>query len=117
MISLDNKRQSLPSECNLTPVSGKYAFELFVCGMTKKSLRTIKAVKTVLDNHLPNSYTLQIYDIFKNPVQTNQEQIMTTPTLIKKTPLPKLRIAGDITGEERILCGLNINNKIYLHRG
>jgi hypothetical protein len=42
---------------------------------------------------------------------------MTTPTLIKKTPLPKLRIAGDITGEERILCGLNINNKIHLHRG
>jgi circadian clock protein KaiB len=83
-------------------------FELFVCGMTKKSLKTINAVKTVLDQELPSNYTLTVIDVFKNSQLTKQTQIMTTPTLIKKYPLPIRHIAGDITVKNRILCGLNI---------
>jgi circadian clock protein KaiB len=85
-----------------------YVFELFVCGMTKKSLKTINAVKTVLDQELPRNYTLTVIDIFKNPQFTKQTQIMITPTLIKKYPLPIRHIAGDITVKNRIFCGLNI---------
>jgi circadian clock protein KaiB len=90
------------------PVSGEYVFELFVCGMTKKSLRTIKAVKTVLNQQFPHDYKLEIFDVFKNPQHTKQTQIMTTPTLIKKYPLPIRKISGDITSKDRILCSLKL---------
>jgi len=80
-----------------------YVFELFVCGMTKKSLKTITAVKSVLEHELPGDYTLAVIDIFKNPLYTKETQIITTPALIRKTPLPKRHIAGTITGKDRIL--------------
>jgi circadian clock protein KaiB len=81
--------------------------------MTSKSLKTIQAVKTVLNQQFP-SHNLQVFDIFKNPKVTNEAQIMTTPTLIKKLPLPPRRISGDLTSQDRILCGLNIAPKTTL---
>lgn len=83
MISLIQNRaaQNIEEAASLNCV-----FELYVCGMTKKALKTITAVKAVLDQELHGSYTLRVVDVFKNPQAARQAQVMTTPLLIKKAP-------------------------------
>jgi circadian clock protein KaiB len=102
---------SISSSSLKKQANGAYVFELFVCGMTKKSAKTIQAVKTVLEQQMPSGYQLEIFDIHKNPAAAQNRQIMTLPTLIKTFPLPARRICGDITSQNRVLCGLNITSE------
>jgi circadian clock protein KaiB len=114
LISLSPPASNTSSSSNINIQklsSDNYAFELYVCGMTRKSVRTIQKVKTTLNQELLGDYKLEIIDIFRNPLQTKNRQIMTTPTLIKKSPVPTRQIAGDITSKNRIICGLNITPK------
>ncbi len=76
--------------------------------MTPRSIKTITNVKFVLDNQLPAKFQLEIVDVFKNPQRARKAQIMATPTLIKKSPLPNRTIVGNITGRDRIIKGLNL---------
>jgi circadian clock protein KaiB len=39
------------------------------------------------------------------------EQIIATPTLIKKLPLPLRRFIGDMSDTERIVLGLDLRRK------
>jgi circadian clock protein KaiB len=87
-----------------------YVLELFVSGMTWRSIKTVRNVKCVLEQELPGNYTLEVVDVFKNPEYTKKEQIMVTPTLIKKFPLPTKKIMGNIATRERIIDCLNLNH-------
>ncbi len=83
-------------------------FELYIAGMTTRSLKTVKAVKAALEADLQGRYIFEIIDIFKNPERVKKQQIMVTPTLIRKSPQPQQSIVGKMSGRARILGGLNL---------
>jgi circadian clock protein KaiB len=89
-----------------------FIFELYIAGMTTRSLKTVKAVKAALEGDLSGKYSLEIIDIFKNPERTKKQQIMATPTLIRKSPQPQQAIVGNMSGRARILGGLNLWEQI-----
>ena len=89
----------------------KYVLRLYVAGMTPKSTQAIANVKRICNEHLAGRYELEVIDIYQQPKLAKGEQIIATPTLIKKLPLPLRRLIGDMSNTERFLVGIDLKPK------
>ncbi len=88
-----------------------YVLRLYVAGMTQKSKQAILNIKKICDGYLKDRYELEVIDIMRNPVLAAGEQIVATPTLIRKLPIPLRRFIGDMTQAERVLLGIDLQKK------
>ena len=86
----------------------KYCLRLYVTGTTPKSIRAITNIKQICETYLKGRYTLEVVDIYQQPVLAKGDQIIAAPTLIKKLPLPLRKFIGDMTNSDRILLGLDL---------
>ena len=86
----------------------KYVLRLYVTGMTPRSIRAVENVRTICEEHLQGRYDLEVIDIYQQPALAEGEQIIATPTLIKKLPLPLRKVIGDMSSTERVLIGLDL---------
>ncbi len=84
----------------------KYLFELFINKKSIYALKSIKNCRTIFDKYLQNNYELDIIDIYEQPEKTIKEQIIAIPTLIKKSPLPEVRLTGDLSDTEKVVYEL-----------
>ena len=89
----------------------KYILRLYVTGMTPKSTRAIANVQKLCEEYLDGRYELKVIDIYQQPKLAKGEQIIATPTLIKKLPLPLRRLIGDMSDTERFLVGIDLKPK------
>jgi circadian clock protein KaiB len=89
----------------------KYVLRLYVTGMTPKSTRAIQNIKKICEEDLHGRCDLEVIDIYQRPVLAEGEQIIATPTLVKKLPLPLRRFIGDMSDTERIVLGLDLKPK------
>lgn len=89
----------------------RYVLRLYVTGMTPKSTRTIASVQKLCERHLPGRYELDVIDIYQQLSLAKGEQIVATPTLIKKLPLPMRKLIGDMSDTERVLIGIGLKPK------
>ena len=90
---------------------GRYALRLYVTGSTLRSTRAIASIKAICEEHLAGRYDLEVIDIYQQPTLAQGEQIIATPTLIKKLPQPLRRLIGDLSDEDRVLLGLDLRRK------
>jgi circadian clock protein KaiB len=86
----------------------KYILRLYVTGSSARSMRAVNNLKKICDEYLPNSYDLEVIDIYKNPAAAREEQIVAVPTLIKKLPEPLRRFVGDLSNKQKILLGMDL---------
>jgi len=94
----------------LTPsgATERYCFRLFVAGTAPRSLRAVETVRRICERHLSHRYELEIIDIYQQPDLAERDGIVAAPILLKVSPAPERRIAGDLLDEDRILRGLQI---------
>jgi circadian clock protein KaiB len=90
------------------PRREKHVLRLYVTGMTSRSLQAIDNIKKICEEHLQGRYDLEVVDIYQQPSLAKGEQIIATPTLIRKLPLPLRRFIGDLSSREKILLGLDL---------
>jgi len=90
------------------PGTGRYVLSLFVTGSTPKSLRAIRNIRDLCEERLHGRYELKVIDIYQHPELIKPEQIVVTPTLIKKLPLPLRHLIGDLSNTNRLLLALDI---------
>jgi circadian clock protein KaiB len=93
------------------PDRAKYVLRLYVTGMTPKSTRAITNVQNLCEKYMKGTYELKVIDIYQQPKLAKGEQIIATPTLIKKLPLPLRRLIGDMSDTERFLVGIDLKPK------
>jgi len=86
----------------------QYILRLYVTGSTPRSLKAIRNLKQLCEEHLPD-YDLEVIDIYENPNAAREAQIIAAPTLIKRLPAPLRRFVGDLSNKEKILVGLGIS--------
>ena len=85
-----------------------YVLRLFITGTSPVSVRAINNLQTILDQHLKNRYELEIIDVHQQPLLVKEEDVTAVPMLIKKRPLPKKRLIGDMSDATRVLKGLGL---------
>ena len=91
--------------------SGTYVLRLYVAGATPQSIKAITNLKRICEEHIAHRYDLEVINIYQQPALLEGEQILATPTLIKKLPLPMRKFIGDMANTEKILLGLDIRKK------
>jgi len=87
----------------------EYILRLFVTGASPNSTRAIANLKEICETHLKGNYTLEIIDVYQQPLIAENEQIIALPLLIKKSPSPEKRLIGDMSDIEKVLRGLSLN--------
>jgi|SRR5579871_1009960 len=97
------KSLAAPSDSNV-----HYLLRLFVTGSTPRSLRAIQNIRAICEERLQGRYDLEVIDVYQHPEYAKPEQIVVTPTLVRKLPLPVRKIIGDLSDRERVLVGLDI---------
>jgi circadian clock protein KaiB len=86
----------------------KYVLQLYVTGMTPKSIKAIENIRKICEENLQGRYELEVIDIYQQPEYAKKEEILAAPTLIKKLPLPLRKFIGDMSNKEKILIGLDL---------
>ncbi len=89
-------------------VEGKLVLQLYVSGMSQKSMEAIENIKRLCDEYLNDTFDLEIIDLYKNPEVASQQQIVFSPSLVKQLPLPKKTLIGTFSDKEKTIKGLGI---------
>ena len=95
----------------LFPPEGKLILQLFVSGMSPKSMEAIENIKHLCDTHLEGAFDLEIIDLYKNPEAATINQVVFSPSLIKQLPLPKKTLIGNFSDSKKVIKGLGIRVK------
>jgi circadian clock protein KaiB len=85
-----------------------HILRLFVTGSTPRSLRAIANLKAICEEHLPGRYNLEVVDLYQHPQLAKENNLIAAPTLIKSLPDPVRRVIGDMSDEDQVLFGLDI---------
>jgi circadian clock protein KaiB len=89
-----------------------YVLRLYVTGMTPRSTRAIHAVRAICEEFLAGRFELEIVDVYQQPALIRDEQIIATPTLVKKGPSPERRMIGDMSNRARLIAGLGLREHV-----
>ena len=87
---------------------GDYVLTLFVSGASDMSVRAIRNVRALCEQHLQGRYQLEIVDIHRDATSMMAHNVVAAPTLIKESPLPKRRLVGDLSDTTRVFAALDI---------
>lgn len=90
------------------PKEVKWALRLYIAGNTPKSMTALANLKKYCEEHLGDSYTIEIIDLLIHPQLAAGDQILAVPTLVRKVPVPVRKIIGDLSNEEKVLVGLDL---------
>jgi circadian clock protein KaiB len=93
-----------PNEAN----AAEWQLRLYVAGQTAKSIAALENLKRVCEEHLAGRYSIEVIDLLVNPRLAAGDQILAVPTLVRKFPEPIRKIIGDLSNEDRVLVGLDV---------
>lgn len=85
-----------------------YVLRLYVTGSTPRSTRAIQNIRSLCEEHLFGRYDLQVIDIYQQPKNAKEQQIIAAPTLIKHLPAPLRKLVGDLSNTDQVLAGLDL---------
>jgi circadian clock protein KaiB len=97
-----------PAPSEDQPGVAEWQLRLYVAGQTAKSIAAFENLKRVCETHLAGRYTIEVVDLLVNPRLAAGDQILAVPTLVRKFPEPIRKIIGDLSNEERVLVGLDV---------
>jgi circadian clock protein KaiB len=86
----------------------KWLLRLYVAGMTPKCVVAFTNLKRICEMYLKDRYSIEIIDLLENPKLAGGDQILAIPTLVRKLPPPIKKIIGNLSDEERVLVGLDL---------
>jgi circadian clock protein KaiB len=89
----------------------KLVLQLYVSGMSPKSMVAIANIKRLCSELLEDSFDLEIIDLYKHPELAAEQQIVFSPSLVKRRPLPKKTFIGTFSDSEKVIQGLGITFK------
>ena len=88
--------------------SQNYVLRLYLAGMSPRSTEAFASVMRICDKYLAGRYELEVVDIYQNPAVAREDEIIASPTLVKRMPSPLRRLIGDLAREDRVLVGLDL---------
>jgi circadian clock protein KaiB len=89
----------------------KLVMQLFVSGMSLRSMEAIENIKRICAEYVQGAYDLEIVDIYKKPEAAAEHHIIFSPSLIKKLPHPRKLLIGTLSDTEKVIKILGITSK------
>jgi circadian clock protein KaiB len=89
-------------------VQEKIILQLYVSGMSAKSMTAIENIQRLCNEFLSEAFELEIIDIYKNPEAAAESHIVFSPSLVKRSPPPKKIMIGTLADTQKIIKALGI---------
>lgn len=102
------KKAPLRTKKKKSALSAEYELRLYVAGQTANSVAAFENLKRICETHLEGKYRIEVVDLLASPTLAKGDQIIAVPTLVRKLPTPIKKILGNLSNEERVLVGLDI---------
>lgn len=86
----------------------KLSLQLYVSGMSPKSLEAIRNIENLLGKYPKDSFELEIIDIYKNPEVASEQSVVFCPSLVKLSPAPKKILIGTLCDSKMVINALGL---------
>jgi circadian clock protein KaiB len=86
----------------------KWRLRLYVMDQTPKSVMAFSNLKRICEDHLKGCYHITVIDLLKHPQLAKGDQILATPTVVRKLPAPVRTIIGSLSDLDQVLVGLDL---------
>lgn len=91
--------------------SPKVVLELFVAGNSLLALRAQDTLEqTLLRAMGPDEFELRVVDLVADPGRAVESRVKASPTLIRRSPLPEVRMIGDFSAANVVLSLLGLSH-------
>lgn len=87
----------------------EYELELFVVGRSSKAQRAEHNLRRLCEARLAGRYELRITDILENADAAEEANIIATPALVRRAPLPQRVVVGDLTERSALAYALGLD--------
>ena len=85
-----------------------WSLRLYVAGQTPKSIRAFDNLKAMCEEHLKGRYKIEVIDLRKNPQLARGDQIVATPSVVRRLPPPLQTLIGDLSNSTLLLVGMDL---------
>lgn len=102
---MENEEHAAPED------SQKMFLQLFVSGMSPKSMAAIENAKRILNENCNELFELEIIDLYKHPEAAQTNHIVFTPSLVRSLPAPKKLLIGNLADSDKVIKALGITFK------
>ena len=85
-----------------------WQLRLYVMAETIKSKTALANLKRLCESHLRGRYRITVIDLLKHPHLAKGDQILATPSVVRKLPHPVRTVIGDLSNLENVLVGLDL---------
>lgn len=103
MIAMERKRRAKGAS-----PEKKWRLRLYVMDQTPKSIAAFGNLKRICENHLKGRYHITVIDLLKKPQLARGDQILATPTVVRRLPIPVRTIIGSLSDFDQVLVGLDL---------
>ena len=83
---------------------------LYVAGDGPNSLQAIANLTSLCEELLPGRHDIEVVDVFLNPERALADGVFLTPTLIRPSPAPVVRVIGSLSQRESLLRALGLQD-------
>ena len=103
-------RPALPRSASSTAPErgGCIVLRLYIAGGTLASTRAQANLSAFCEQHEPGRFDVEVVDILREPLRALSEGVLLTPTLVRLSPLPAVKIIGDLSDRETIFSALGL---------
>ena len=81
----------------------EYRFLLFVAGDTPNSVQALVNIREFCRTALRGCCEVEVVDVFRESGRALKDGIFMTPTLVKLSPHPVVKIVGTLASSEKLL--------------
>lgn len=87
----------------------EYQLELFVVGRSSKAQQAEYNLRRLCEAKLAGRYELRITDVLENADAAEAANIVATPALVRRAPLPVRVVVGDLSQRTALAYGLGLD--------
>jgi circadian clock protein KaiB len=90
-------------------MSMRYELELFVVGRSALAQKAEHNLRRLCEAKLRGRYDIRVTDVLEDADAAERANIVATPALVRRAPLPVRMVVGDLSHRDALLNGLGLD--------
>lgn len=102
-------KSSRSSKSNEPAEAGRLALRLYVAGDLPHSREAVASLRSLCGSFGPARASIEIVDVLHEPDRALRDSIFVTPTLVRLSPGPELKLLGALSDRARVRLALGLD--------